>query len=102
MVELDVAGRKIKITGEGASDNPFVVTGTGPNTPVAALAEHAMMDHWMGDGNWFPVKTSTHSTEGGGVMAVMTIRTLDENGEVIQGDIYFDVSEAFSKQGKGG
>lgn len=102
MVELDVAGRKIKITGEGASDNPFVITGTGPNTPVAALAEHAMMDHWMGDGNWFPVKTSTHSTDGGGVMAVMTIRALDENGEVIQGDIYFDVSEAFSKERKGG
>ena len=97
MVELSVMGRKIEITGEGAEDSPFVVKGTGPSTPVAAEAEHAMINHWMGKGNWVPVRSSTRATDDGRRLAVMTIRTFDENSEVVQADIYFDISEAYQR-----
>ena len=98
MVELSVMGRNIQITGEGAEDSPFVVKGTGPSTPVAAEAEHAMMNHWMGKGNWAPMRSSTRSTQDGRHLAVMTIRTFDENDEVVQADIYFDISEAYQHE----
>lgn len=96
MLELNVMGRKIKVTGEGAEDCPFVLTGTGPSTPVAAEAEHAMLNHWMGKGNWALMKSSTRSTEDGRNLAVLTIRTFDENEELVQADIYFDISEAYN------
>jgi len=99
MLELEVMGRRIKIYGQGAADAPFVVKGTGANSPLAALAEHAMLDHWMGKDNWTLVESSTQSTDNGGTMAVLKIRTFDENDELVQGDVYFDISEAFDLKG---
>jgi hypothetical protein len=96
MLELTVMGRSIKIYGQGAEDSPFIVKGTGTNPPLAALAEHAMLDHWMGKGNWMLMKSSTHSMHDGGTMAVLTIRTFAEDDELVQADIYFDITEAFS------
>ena len=98
MVTFQIGSRTVTVDGEGASDSPFLVRGTGPNASIAAMAEHQMMDHWMGKGNWVPTKTMTMDKPDGGTLAVMTIRTLDESGELIQGDIYFDVSEAFSDE----
>jgi outer membrane lipoprotein-sorting protein len=95
MVTFQIGSRSVSITGEGAEDAPFVVTGTGPNSPVAAMAEHQMINHWLGEGNWIPVRTMTTDKPDGGTLAIMTIRTVDENAEVVQADIYFDVSEAF-------
>jgi len=99
MVRFQIGSRSVSITGEGAEDAPFVVTGTGPNSPIAAMAEHQMMNHWLGEGNWIPVRTMTTDRPDGGTLAIMTIRTVDENAEVIQADIYFDVSEAFEVRG---
>jgi hypothetical protein len=59
------------------------------------MAEHQMINHWLGEGNWIPVRTMTTDKPDGGTLAIMTIRTVDENAEVVQADIYFDVSEAF-------
>jgi outer membrane lipoprotein-sorting protein len=99
MVTFQIGSRSVSITGEGAEDCPFIVTGTGPNSPVAAMAEHQMMNHWLGEGNWVPVRTMTTDKPDGGTLAIMTIRTVDENAEVVQANIYFDVSEAFDVRG---
>lgn len=95
MLELDVMGRKVKILGQGAEDAPFIVKGTGTNPPLAALVEHAMLDHWMGRGKWNLVESATYSTDNGGTMAVLTIRMFDEDDELVQGKVYFDITEAF-------
>lgn len=95
MVTFQTGRHRVSIEGEGAADCPFIVTGTGANPSIAAMAEHQMMNHWMGEGNWIPTKTMTLDKPDGGTLAVMTIRTFDENGELTQSDIYFDVSEAF-------
>jgi outer membrane lipoprotein-sorting protein len=99
MVTFQIGSRSVSITGEGAEDAPFIVTGTGPNSPIAAMAEHQMMNHWLGEGNWVPVRTMTTDKPDGGTLAIMTIRTVDENAEVVQANIYFDVSEAFDVRG---
>lgn len=95
MVTFQIGSHNISITGEGAEDCPFIVTGTGSNSPVAAMAEHQMMNRWLGEGNWIPVRTMTTDKPDGGTLAIMTIRTVDENAEVVQANIYFDISEAF-------
>lgn len=59
MVIFHIGSHEVSIEGEGADDCPFLVTGTGLNPSVVALAEHHMMDHWMGEGNWIPTKTMT-------------------------------------------
>lgn len=95
MLTLNVAGRDVTITGAGAEDDPFVITGVKGSPSLAAAAEEAMLDHWMGADGWLLIESRLHRPKPGQTMAVLKIRSFDENEEVVQGQVWFDVSEAF-------
>ena len=97
MLIFKVAGRDVTITGAGAEDDPFVVTGIAGNSSVAAEAEKAMLDHWMGADGWLLVESRLERPEPSKTMAILKIRSFDENDEVVQGEVWFDVSEAFER-----
>ncbi len=95
MVELNVVGRQVSIEGHGTEDEPFIVHGIKNNPPLAAVAEEAMIDHWMGQGNWEMLKTRLEHCPKGRVLAILTVLTTDEEDKPIKGNIWFDVTEAF-------
>ena len=95
MVELSVMGKAIQVSGHGSEDEPFILHGIKGNTPLAAAAEHAMIDNWMGPGNWDLLKTRLERPGNGQVLAVLTVLTNDENGQSIKGDIWFNIAEAY-------
>jgi hypothetical protein len=98
MVELSVMGRQVLIEGHGTEEEPFIVHGIKNNPPLAAVAEEAMIDHWMGPGNWLLAESKLETPGKQQTLAILTIRTFDENKEVVQGQVWFDVSEAFPLQ----
>ncbi len=96
MVELNVLGRRVLIEGHGTESEPFIVHGINNDPPLAAVAEEAMINHWMGEGNWLLVKSELERSAEGKTFAILLIRTCDENDEVVQGRVWFDISEAFT------
>jgi hypothetical protein len=96
MVELSVMGRQVSIEGHGTEEEPFIVHGIKNNPPLAAVAEEAMIDHWMGNGNWEMLKTRLEHRPNKQVLAILTVLTTDEEDNPIRGDIWFDVTEAFA------
>jgi len=97
MVQLSVMGREVLVEGHGTEEEPFIVHGIKNNPPLAAVAEQAMIDHWMGEGNWILLETELHMPEKDRTLAVLSIRTFEENEEVVQGKVWFDVSQAFAR-----
>jgi hypothetical protein len=95
MPSFELMGVLIDISGAGAEDDPFIVQGVKDNPSLAALAEHKMVDIWMGEGNWFLVESRLLTPRKGQTMAVLKIRAFDSDDQLIQGEIWFDVSEAF-------
>jgi hypothetical protein len=96
MVELNVVGRQVSIEGHGTEDEPFIVHGIKKNPALVAIAEEAMIDHWMGEGNWEMLKTRLEHCPKGRVLAILTVLTTDDENKPIKGDIWFDVTEAFA------
>jgi hypothetical protein len=72
MLELNVVGRRVLIKGHGTEAESFIVRGIKNNCPLAAVAEEAMIDHWMGQGNWEMLKTSLEHSTKGRVLARLT------------------------------
>lgn len=95
MVELSVMGRQVLMEGHGTEEKPFIVHGIKSNPPLAAVAEEAMIDHWMGEGNWILLESKLEKPTRQQTLAILSIRTFDENEEVVQGKVWFDISEAF-------
>ncbi len=95
MVELNVLGRRVLIEGHGTESEPFIVHGIKNDPALAAVAEEAMIDHWMGEGNWLLVKSELERPSKVRTLAILSIRTFDENDEVVEGKVWFDISKAF-------
>ncbi len=95
MLIFNLAGKDVTITGAGAQDDPFVVTGINGNPSLAAVAEEAMLDHWMGSDGWLLMESRLERPKPRTTLAILRIRSFDENEEVVQGEVWFDVSEAF-------
>lgn len=97
MLTLSVAGKDVTITGAGAEDDPFIVTGIEGNPSLAAAAEEAILDHWLGADDWLLIESRLNRPKPGQTMAVLKIRSFDENEDVVQGQVWFDISEAFNR-----
>ncbi len=98
MVELNIMGKQVCIEGHGTESEPFIVHGINNDPPLAAVAEEAMIDHWMGEGNWLLVESRLEKPAKDQTLAILSIRTFDENDEVVEGKVWFDVSEAFKSK----
>jgi hypothetical protein len=97
MVELVIMGRQVLIEGHGTESEPFLVRGIKNDPALAAVAEETMIDHWMGQGNWLLIESKIESTARDCFLAILSIKTFDENDEVVQGKVWFDISEAFER-----
>jgi hypothetical protein len=95
MIDFNLAGKRVSIVGHGTEVEPFIVHGINNDPPLVAVAEEAMLDHWMGKGNWLLIESRLERPGADKTLAILSIRTFDEKNEVIQGQIWFDVSEAF-------
>ena len=63
MVELSVMGRQVLIEGHGTEEEPFIVHCIKNNPRLAAVAEEAMIDHWVGEGNWILLESKLGKTD---------------------------------------
>ncbi len=95
MVELNIMGKQVCIEGHGTESEPFIVHGINNDPPLAAVAEEAMINHWMGEGNWLLVESRLEKPAKDQTLAILSIRTFDENDEVVEGKVWFDISKAF-------
>jgi hypothetical protein len=96
MVEFEFMGRQISLGGEGAHDCPFLVQGTGYNPALAAEIENFVVRKWFGERPWHLKNTRVESGPNGETLAVLTVRFFDDNEELLQTEIWFDVTEAMS------
>jgi len=99
MGEFSFMGRQITVNGEGAKDSPFVVTGTGYNPALAASIENHIVGLCFRDKEWFLKGTRLEIGSSGEQLAILTIRFFADDEELLQTEMCFDVSEAFT-QGK--
>ena len=90
-------GRKITVEGAGAEDSPFVVKGTGYNTALAAAVESHILNLWFQDEPWHLVESRLEIGASGENLAILKIRYFSAEEELLQSEIWFDVSEAFHK-----
>jgi hypothetical protein len=95
MVSFDYMGRSISISGAGEQGDPFKITGTGSNPPLAAEIETLIVDRMFGETPWHLKNSRLEAGDQGESIAVMTIRLFGPNDELLQTEIWFDVSEAF-------
>jgi hypothetical protein len=97
MVEFEFMGRQISMSGEGAQDCPFLVQGTGYDPALAAEIETFVVNKIFGDRPWHLKGTRVESGGNGESLVVLTVRFFDDEEELLQTEIWFDVTEAFSK-----
>jgi hypothetical protein len=97
MTEFEFMGRIISINGEGSEDSPFVLTGTGPNPALAAELETFIVGRIFGDQAWHLQSTRIESGLNNESLAVITVRFFSTADEILQTDIWFNVTEAFSQ-----
>jgi hypothetical protein len=95
MVTFDYMGRSIAISGSGDKENPFEITGTGKNPPLAAEIESLVVDRMFGETPWHLKNSRLEAGDQGESIAILTIRFFGPNEELLQTEIWFDVSEAF-------
>ncbi len=97
MAEFEFMGRQISLSGEGAADCPFLVRGTGYNPALAAEIETFVVNRLFGDRPWHLKGTRVESGGNGESLAVLTVRFFDDGEELLQTEVWFDVTEAFYK-----
>jgi hypothetical protein len=97
MAEFEFLGRQISMSGEGAQDSPFLLEGTGYDPALASEIETFVVNKIFGDRPWHLKGTRVESGGNGESLAVLTVRFFDDKEELLQTEIWFDVTEAFSK-----
>jgi hypothetical protein len=95
MVTFDYMGRSIAIDGSGEKENPFKITGTGKNPPLAAEIESLIVDRFLGETPWHLKNSRLEAGDRGESLAILTTRFFGPNEELLQTEIWFDVTEAF-------
>jgi hypothetical protein len=96
MQTFEFMGRSLTLSGQGASDSPFVVKGTGYNPSLAAEIEMYIVSKLFSETTWHVVGTRLDSGGGGQSLAVIRVKFHDGN-ELLQTEVYFDVSEAITR-----
>jgi hypothetical protein len=97
MVEIEFMGRTISLDGEGSPENPFVVRGTGYNPPLAAEIETYIAGRYFEGLPWTVVGTRLEDGADGVQLAILTLRVRPEPDELVQTELWFDVTEALTK-----
>lgn len=70
-IMLSLMGKEIEVTGRGSEASPYKISGTGANTALAAVAEHAVIDHDLGKDKWAPTRITSRTTDDGRHLSVM-------------------------------
>ena len=98
MFQFPYMGRNITVSGEGAEDSPFVITGTGYNPALAAAIETHLVNMVFGERPWHLMSSRVQLGETGGDLAILTVRFFSDDDELLQTEIWFDVTEGLRKK----
>lgn len=94
MRTVNFMGREITISGLGTEAEPFLVVGTGYNPALAAEFEIYMVSQLFSEQPWHVPRTRLETPDPRRVCAVVTVRFIGDDDELLQADLWFDVTEA--------
>lgn len=97
MVDVEVAGRTVKLGGEGTPETPYLVKGTGYNPALAAEVENFVVGRMFEGHPWEISKTRVEVGDLGQQLAVVTVRFFLAENDLVQTEVWFDVTEALTK-----
>lgn len=97
MFDFHIMGKTVSITGSGAESDPFMVIGTGYNPALAAEVETRFVAMLYEDSVWEITGTRLVCKDPGRTLAVLSLTFRDEGNIALNGDLWFDISEAMTK-----